>query len=230
MCLFLLPFLVVVSPLRSFADQQYINQLYIDTTIQRAYYNLSAATDVSGMGPKMETAIASAKQVISRLKNIAKGNPNEKYILWKVGELESQVYLEESGLLLEKQNKKQKLVNDQVNGFNAELAKRRPDFARLDGICLQTNAIDASTGFDMNRSLTERKKNIAKEAVASLENAVDNGDYDLARVEVVYLRENLGPLGIPLSEFGMLKAKMLAKVTVESDREFMVSYSKKIED
>ena len=230
MCLSLVPLLFTTIPRQSFADPPYINQLYIDTTIQRAYYNLTAATDVAGMGPKMEQAIAYAKQVITRLKNIAKGNPNEKYILWKVGELESQVYLEESGLLLEKQNKKQKMVNDQVKDFNTELGRRRPDFARLDGICLQASAIDAATGFDMKQSLASRKKNIAKEAVASLENAVDNGDYDVARIEVVYLRDNLDPLGISLSEFSMLKAKVLAKVTVESDREFIVSYSKKIED
>jgi hypothetical protein len=226
----LLPPLFAIAPRQSFADPPYINQLYIDTTIQRAYYNLTAATDVAGMGPKMEQAVAYAKQVISRLKNIAKGNPNEKYILWKVGELESQVYLEESGLLLEKQNKKQKMVNDQVNDFNIELGRHRPDFTKLDRICSQAGAIDGSTGFDMKQSLALRKKNIAKEAVASLENAVDNGDFDVARIEVVYLRENLDELGIPLSEFSMLKAKMLAKVTVDSDREFLVSYSKKIED
>jgi hypothetical protein len=230
MCLCLLPFLFTLTSRRCFADPPYINQLYVDTTIQRAYYNLTAATDVAGMGPKMEQAIGYAKQVIARLKNIAKGNPNEKYILWKVGELESQVYLEESGLLLEKQNKKQKMINDRVTDFNTELGRRRPDFARLDAICLQANAIDASTGFDMQQSLALRKKNIAKEAVASLEYAVDNGDYDVARIEVVYLRDNLAPLGISLSEFSMLKAKVLAKVTVESDREFIVSYSKKIEE
>jgi hypothetical protein len=230
LCLCLLPLLFAATARTSFADPPYINQLYIDTTIQRAYYNITAATDVAGMGPKMEQAIAYAKQVISRLKNIAKGNPNEKYILWKVGELESQVYLEESGLLLEKQNKKQKLVNDQVTDFNAELGRRRPDFAKLDRICMQANAIDGSTGVDMKQSLASRKKNIAKEAVASLENAINNGDYDVARIEVVYLRENLDALGISLSEFSMLKAKMLSKVTVESDRVFMVTYSKKIEE
>jgi hypothetical protein len=46
----------------------------------------------------------------------------------------------------------------------------------------------------------------------------------------VYLRENLDPLGISLAGFSVLKAKVLAKITVESDREFIVSYSKKIED
>jgi hypothetical protein len=226
----LVPFLFTITPLKSFADQPYINQIYVDTTIQRAYYNLTAATDIAGMGPKMEQAIAYAKLVAARFKNVAKGNPNEKYVLWKVGELESQIYLEESGLLLEKQNKKQKMVNDRVRDFNAELGRRRPDFARLDWICSQAGAIDASTGFDMQQSLASRKKNIAKEAVASLENAVDNGDYDAARFEVVYLRENLGPLGMSLSQFSMLKAKVLAKVTVDSDREFLGSYSKKIEE
>jgi hypothetical protein len=224
------PFLLALAARSVCAEPPYVNQLYIDTTIQRAYDNIATATDVAGMGPKMEHAIAYAKQVIARLKNIARGNPNEKYVLWKVGELESQVYLEESGLLLEKQNKKQKIVNDLVKDFNAEIGRRRPDFGRLDNIGRQVNAIDGSTGFDVNQSLASRKKNIAKEAVASLENAVDNGDYDVARLEVVYLKENLDPLGISLSAFSMLKAKVLAKVTIDSDREFLVSYSKKIEE
>ena len=73
---------------------------------------------------KMEDAISSAKQTAARLKSIARGNPNEKYILWKVGELESQIYLEESGMLLEKNQRRQKQVNDLVGPFNTEIGKR----------------------------------------------------------------------------------------------------------
>ena len=80
---------------------------------------------------KMEDAISSAKQIASRLKNLAKGDPNEKYVLWKVGELERQIHLEESGLVLEKSQNRQKLMNDLVGPFNAEIAKRRPYFSVL---------------------------------------------------------------------------------------------------
>jgi hypothetical protein len=202
--------------------QQYTSQTFIDTTIQRAYYNLNAATDVSGMGMKMEDAISSAKQIASRLKNIAKGNPNEKYILWKVGELESQIYLEESGLLLEKNQKRQKLVNDLVAPFNAEIGARRPDFSRLADIHNKALSIDHSKAFDFGTALEERKKNICREVVASFDKALAGGDFDLAWQELVYLKNNKDYLGVSLTNYSQLAAKIQSKITLGNEREFIV--------
>jgi hypothetical protein len=211
------------------APAQYTSQTYIDTTIQRAYYGLNAATDVSGMGVKMEDAISSAKQIANRLKNMAKGNPNEKYILWKVGELESQIYLEESGLLLEKNQKRQKLVNDLVAPFNAEISKRRPDFSRLDDIHNKALSVDRAKAFDFGTALEDRKKNIRREAVASLEKALTEGDFDLAWQELVYLKNNQGPLAISLTQYSMYAAKVQARVKLDSEREFIVGNANTIE-
>lgn len=227
---FIVASLCFLAVARKSSGEQYISQTYIDTTIQRAYYNINAATDVPGMGPKMEDAIAYAKKVIARLKSIAKDNPNEKYIVWKVGELESQVYLEESGLLVEKQNKKQKIVNDLVNDFNTELGKRRPNFVQLTKTFGQVSTIDASTASDMGVSLSSRKKGIAKEAMSSCEISLEDGNFDRARQELFYLKENLEPLGIQLSQYSVLSAKVQAKITVDSDREFIVESSRKIEE
>jgi hypothetical protein len=209
--------------------QQYTSQTFIDTTIQKAYYNLNAATDVSGMGMKMEDAISSAKQIANRLKTIAKGNPNEKYILWKVGELESQIYLEESGLLLEKNQKRQKLVNDLVAPFNAEIGKRRPDFSRLADIHNKALSIDHAKAFDFGTTLEDRKKNVRREAAASLEKAVTEGDFDLAWQELVYLKNNQEPLGISLTQYSIYAAKVQAKIKLDSEREFITGNANTID-
>ncbi len=210
-------------------SSQYINKTYIDTTIQRAFFTIASATDVAGMGPKMEQAIAQAKQTVLRFKNIAKDNPNAKYILWKIGELESQIYLEENGLLLEKQSKMQKEVNTLVNSFNAELAKKRPDFAVLDNIFSQIRALNAPVVSDMAQSLDSRKRGISREAVAFMERALDDKKFDEAQFELAYLKENADALNIPLSQMSMLEAKVSSKITVDNERDFIVSCSKKVE-
>jgi hypothetical protein len=202
--------------------QQYTSQTYIDTTIQQAYFRLNAATDVSGMGMKMEDAISSAKQIANRLKNIAKGNPNEKYILWKVGELESQIYLEESGLLLEKNQKRQKLVNDLVAPFNAEIGARRPDFSRLADIHNKAMSVDRAKAFNFGTALEDRKKSILKDVVASFEKALTEGDFDLAWQELVYLKNNKDYLGVSLTNYSQLAAKIQSKITLGNEREFIL--------
>jgi hypothetical protein len=215
----MVPFLFFFS--RAYAEDDYINKSYIDSTIQRVFFNLNAATDVSGMGMKMDDAITFAKQAAQRLKNIANESPNKKYILWKVGEIESQIYLEESGMLLEKNQKRQKLINDLVAPFNAEIGAKRPDFARLVSLHNQALSIDRAKAYEFGVALEARKKNIRREAAASLENALTEGDYELARREAVFLKTNQEPLGMSLAQYSMLAAKVQAKVTVNSEREFI---------
>jgi hypothetical protein len=214
---------------RNALAQEYTSQTYVDTSIQRAFYNLNAATDVAGMGMKMEEAIAFARQTANRLKSIAKGNPNEKYILWKVGELESQVYLEENGLLLEKNQKRQRQVNDLVGPFNTEIGKHRPDFSHLAEMYNQALTIDRSKAFEFGTALESRKRGIRREAVASLESGVATGDFDLAWRELVYLKNNMAPLGIPLAQYSMLAAEVQAKVKVDNEREFIATNANAVE-
>ncbi|HUI91859.1 MAG TPA: hypothetical protein VLX68_06375 [Chitinivibrionales bacterium] len=217
-----LPLPVILLFFAAAPAEQYISQTYIDTSIQRAYYNLNAATDVSGMGMKLEDAIASAKQIASRLKNIAKGNPNEKYILWKVNELEGQIYLEESGLLLEKNQKRQKQVNDLVGTFNAELAKPRPDFLILSQLYNQALSIDRAKSYEFGTSLENRKNNILREAEASFNKALSSGDFDVAWQELVYLKNNKDYLGISITQYSQIAAKIQSKITLDNEREFIV--------
>jgi hypothetical protein len=211
------------------AGNEYLSRTYIDTTIQQVFYTLNAATDVAGMGMKMEDAIAFAKQTASRLKNMAKGNPNERYVLWKVGELESQIYLEESGMLLEKNRKRQKMVNDLVGPFNAEIGNRRPDFSRLAELYNKALAVDRAKAFDFGIAIEDRKKNLRREVVLSLQKAVMEGNFDLAWQELVYLKNNREALGIPLSQYSVLAAKLQAKVRVSSEREFIAVSANTVE-
>lgn len=215
------PLILILLCAAAASAQQYISQTYIDTSIQRAYYNLNAATDVSGMGMKLEDAIASAKQIAVRLKNIAAGNPNEKYILSKVNELEGQIYLEESGMLLEKNRKRQKQINDFVGRFNDELGKPRPDFSVLSSLYNQAMSIDRAKAYDFGVSLDNRKTNITREAAASFDKALSAGDFDNAWRELVYLKNNKDYLGISINQYSQLAAKIQAKITLGNEREFI---------
>jgi hypothetical protein len=185
---------------------------------------------VAGMGPKMDEAISFAKQVVTRLKNIARGNPNEKYILWKVGELESQVYLEENGLLLEKENKRQKLVNDLIGPFNAELRKQRPSFSQLVKIHDQMNGLNPAKAYDMQASIDDRKKNIGRAVTNSIENSMADANFTVARQELAYLKDNQDYMGISLTGYSQIAAKVQAKLTLDNERQFINEYAKTVDD
>jgi len=219
--LILFSILIITNLSSSYSDSQYINQTYIDTTIQRAYFILNSATDVSGMGIKIEDAINSAKKIAQHLKKMAEGNPNKKYILWKVSELESQIYLEESGLLLEKKQEQQKQINKLISNFNSELGKNRPDFNILISIYNQMLLYDLSKAKEISTSIEDRRKNIVKLVMSYLENAITQGNFDNAWTELTYIKSNLEHLKISLTEYSRYAAKLQAKIKVDNERELL---------
>ena len=172
--------------------EAYISQTAIDTLVQKAYYILNSTEEISRAALSKEEAIGQAKKIVQKLKGIAEGDRNKKYILWKTGELESQIYLEENGLLLEKGQKRQKAVNDIISRFNEELAKKRPDFSQLGQLCRQMKPLSASKAKELSASFDDRRKNIGREVVSSIDQAVDRGDFDKAREAACLLRNTNG--------------------------------------
>ncbi|MBD3393802.1 MAG: hypothetical protein GF418_16860, partial [Chitinivibrionales bacterium] len=75
-------FLCAILCTATFA-QQYTTQSSIDSTIQMAFFSFHEAQQVPGADFQMKRAIADAKDVVVRMKRAARGNINEKYILWK---------------------------------------------------------------------------------------------------------------------------------------------------
>ncbi len=201
----------------------YISQTYIDTLIQRAYYMLNATEEISRAAPQKEDAIAEAKSIIKKLKKIAEGDKNKKYILWKVGELESQIYLEEKGLLLEKDRKRQMAVNELIGPFNGELAKPRPDFARLNDFYARMKDLDAAKAGDLEYSIRDRSKGLSREIAAFIEQCIDKGDFDRAREDLAYCKNNEGSLEISLTRYSTLTAKVQAHVSVDNEKAFIAA-------
>lgn len=205
-----------------FAGQtDYVGQNVIDSLVDRAFYILNSAADPSS-GKSQEDAVSSAKRVAAKLRNIAENDRNRKYILFRTGELENQIYLEEEGLLMEKEKYRQKSVNNLIPLFNAELGKKRPDFKKLWNIRKQMAGIDANMAMDIENSIRKRSTALAKEVPYFFETSLDNGKTDDARAELAYCQVNSGYLGLSPSRYAALEAKLNAKGTANDEREQVI--------
>ena len=199
----------------------YVGQNVIDSLVDRAFYILNSAGDPAG-GVTQEEAVASARKIAVKLRNIAQYDQNRKYILFKTGELENQIYLEEEGLLMEKEKYRRKSANDLVPLFNAELGKQRPDFKDLWSIQKQMAGIDANMAIDVENSIRKRAFALAKEVPWFFETKLDDGKIDSARAELAYCKVNIDYLGLSPTRYAALEAKLNAKLNADDEREQVV--------
>lgn len=186
----------------------FISQIVIDTSIQRGFLLLNESADMAGVGFGHERSIKAAKKIVRRLKEKARGDPNEKYVLWKVGELEAQIYLEERDLVLQQMRKRQLTINELVDKFNAELGKWRPDFATLYRIHKSMDNVDVRKANEFASSYNQRKRAITREAVYFLEKALVAGDAEKARKELGYCLRNQLYLDISNSKYKRLENRV----------------------
>ena len=192
----------------------YLSQEYIDTTIQRAFFNLNTATSAAGHRFGQKETIEEARRTVERLKRAAQGDANEKYILWKVSELEYQLFLEENDLLHSEFRQKQNLLNTLVMQFNAEIAKAHPDFARLQTLSDQMGEIEGSKGDETDWLVRNRARGVSRNIIAITENALNAGDFDRARRELDYCLANRRYLEVPASVYGRLEARLRSQIDV----------------
>lgn len=180
---------------------KYINQENIDMTIMKGFYVLTEASSVAGIGSRQKNAIETAKRLAKELRVKAKGDPNERYILWRVGELESQIYLEEKDFVLQKKMEGQITINEYVAKYNVEVGKTRPDFATLKKVHTQMGVLDQSKANELADSYNKRYKAISREVLFSIEKAVIEGDDKKAREELGYCLRNKNYLSIDDSKY-----------------------------
>ncbi|MDO5577278.1 MAG: hypothetical protein Q4F84_09370, partial [Fibrobacter sp.] len=199
---------VILGTSDSAPKKQYLSQDYIDSSIQRAFYILNEAASVAGIGFRQQEAITAAKKISAQLKQMGKGDPNEKYILWKTGELDAQLYLEERDLVYQKMQKGQIKVNELIARFNAELGKTRPDFATLKRIHVQMGQIDIDKSNEIASSYNQRYKAISREVVYNIEKTLMAGDYKKAREELGYCLRNRAYLTISNSRYKQLEKQL----------------------
>jgi hypothetical protein len=192
----------------SSSNIRYLSQNLIDTSIQRGFFLLNESADMAGVGFRHQRSIKEAKKIVHSLKQRAKGDPNEKYILWKVGELEAQIYLEESDLIWQQMQKRQLTINELVDKYNKEVGKWRPDFATLYRIHKNMDQVDVNKANELADSYNQRKRAISREAVYFLEKALLEGNVEKARKEVGYCLRNQLYLDISQSKYKRLEDRV----------------------
>lgn len=170
--------------------KDYLSQETIDTTIQNAYFGFLSAAKGSGSATNQKEAIKRARSVAAKLKIIAQNDPNKRYILWRVNELEQQIFLEEEEVLLKQMYQRQMAVNLLVVKFNSETGKFRPNFANLVAIQHRMVELDPRKGDELAALIRERDHNISREVSWSIERAFIDGNFEKAEKEFAYISKN----------------------------------------
>lgn len=189
-------------------NEKYLSQSYVDSSIGQAFYLLNEATTMAGVGFHQKEAIDGARRIAFNLKQLAKGDPNERYVLWKTSELEAQIYLEEKDLVLQQVQKGQISVNQLISRYNLEVGKVRPDFSSLKRIHMQISHLDTKKANEMAGSYNNRHRAISREVLFSLEKAIMSGDLKNARQELGYCLRNKIYLDIGDSKYSQLEQKV----------------------
>jgi uncharacterized protein (UPF0335 family) len=190
-------------------NRKYIHKTTVDTLIQQAFYTLNAVSgDMPGADFRREQALADAKKVAAKLRAMAKGDPNEKYVIWKTGELESQIFLEERDIVLKKLEKSQKERNAIIDVYNKEVGKARPDFIVLQKTVEDMRPWDAAKTEEMLSSMDQRRYNISREVIYKLEKAMIMGDMDKTQREFDYCKKNRSLLVIPADKYDRFEERI----------------------
>ncbi len=190
-------------------NHAYLSKDYVDAVVQKAFNSLSEAANAPGADFKRKSAIEDARRVAKKLKAQAAADPNGQYILFRVGELEQQLWLEENDLDLQKKRDVQKAKNTCIDTFNLELGKKRPDFAVLARAVARVESLNDPAKVDeMRRSQGQRTASVSRELSYRFERAFANGDLDTARAEFDYCSKNRTYLAFSNSFFNALSDKI----------------------
>jgi hypothetical protein len=200
---------IFVSSCQASDNKVYLSKDYVDTVVQQAFYSLSAAMNIPGAEFKQKMAIEEARRTAQKLKAMAAGDPNEKYVLFRVGELEQQLWLEEKDIVLQKSRETPKLTNAVIDTFNMELGKKRPEFSNLARLTTRIDELsDQKKADEMRRSQAQRKTSISRELMYRFEKIYMSGDIDTARREFDYCFRNRASLSIPDASFEKISQKI----------------------
>ncbi|MBD3321559.1 MAG: hypothetical protein GF350_10745 [Chitinivibrionales bacterium] len=201
----------------------YFTKTYVDTLILRAFYELNAADAYGDFQNRRKKSIAEAKRIARNLRHAAKNDPNERYILWKVGELEGQIALEEQDILQENERNRQKVINHLVAAFNRATGKKRPDFATLWNIHSQMQAVDKAKASEIDWLIKDRASGISRDVQRSIVAALNKRHFHRAQTELDYCSRNLKHLDISLTTYSKLAARLKARIDIDDEKSFVAS-------
>ena len=190
-------------------NRAFITQSYVDTTVMRALYVLNEATAQYSMSNNRQgSAVNQAKAILENLKQKAKNDPNERYALMKIQEVEAQIYLEEEEMRRIAEDKRILTANQLIVQYNAEVGKMRPDFATLRALFRRMAEVDTRQANNLADNYNKRYRQISREAMYSLEKALNSNDFDLAKRELEYCEKNKNHLMINSTQLASQRERL----------------------
>ena len=190
-------------------NRAFMAQSYVDTTVMRALYVLNEASAHYSMNNnRQSSAVNQAKAILDNLKQKAKGDPNERYALMKIQEVEAQIFLEEEEMRRIAEDKRILTANQLVVQYNAEVGKMRPDFAALRALFRRMAEVDTRQANNLADSYNRRYRQISREAMYSLEKALNANDFDLAKRELEYCEKNRNHLLINSAQLAKQRERL----------------------
>ncbi len=173
-----------------FAAENYLSQEYVDTMVQRAFLLFQGVETARDRDKYQRHAVKQATEIAAELRARAKGDRNEKYVAWKVGELEQHIQLEEKEILLRKIQQQELQKGPLIAAFNQELAQERPDFAKLKQIHLKTSSIDPNVAAQMSSSMRQKSRVVTRDASIGFEKCIMSSDLQGAEEIFEYCDRN----------------------------------------
>jgi len=185
----------------SAAEPVYVSQDHIDTLVHRAFYLFTESQDIAPTKFKQKQAIEGAKGIVAQLRRIASQSPNEKYILWKISEIEAQIFLEEQDLHREDSYNKLVELNSVIDRFNAELPKKRPNFRLLKSLSSQAQRLHPGKANELEQALSQRDYNVSKQLLHQLDTELTQRNIAQAEKILRYLYQHRGTMQITFAQF-----------------------------
>jgi len=192
------------------APAKYLGKNYIDSTVMAAIYLINDAASTAGVGFRQKEAIAQARRIAGELRAEYRGDPNERYALWKINELEWLILLEEKDLVLDKMNQGLAGINQLISAYNTEIAKPRPDFRMLSRLHSQISEISPSQAKAMASSMAKRSTAVSRECLVVLEKALLNNSGLQTNETFKYCLRNRTWLAFSNDKFEQLEARVSA--------------------
>jgi len=213
--------ITAVLPVYTYSETQtFIDKSKIDSLADNAYLTFSSISDPSS-GITAENAIAHAKNIVIKLKKIAEVDANKKYILWKASEIEQQIFLEENGLMMEKQQWIVKQGNELIQRFNNENYSPHPSFDNLNDILKELYSIDSSKASEMKILITKRAEHFTDIYPAMISSLINRNMLDSARLELTYFVNNNKWLPVPATTIASLEAALLARSSLPQEKSIL---------
>ncbi len=191
--------------------KDFLSQTQIDTTIDNAYYGFVAASSESGGNYTQKSAIAHAKRVVNKLKQDAQTDPNKRYILWRLSELENQIALEEEEVDLHSQYQRVQKINQLVSIFNEELFLERPSFAKLYSLHKRMSKVDIDHANELAENINTQNRYIVSNLRENMRTYLHNREYSNAKTEYHYAIKNRKYLNIGDADYTYWSKTIQAK-------------------